>query len=306
MRSRRPIATILRINYQNIVMLPAFSELVTLPPGRSVRIEQVRQSASDPLPERFAHFHGPAELVFVNEGSGRFFSEAGEAAFAPGMVIFAPGMAIHDFAFDHGARKWTLVQFDSRAVDAGLAIPPRSACAARLDRHVAKRIAALLDWLHFCLEEQQAEAHVRLVLNALLLALRQVFDNPLAEDASQSLGLRQFRPLLQQWDRSPCAVLTLADAASLCALSPSYFSRLFKKTFGIGFIAYQTRFRVEQSARMLATSDAPVSQIAYLCGFHSHAYFTQRYKAAFGVPPSLHRARTLARKTLSSISPEQI
>jgi AraC-like DNA-binding protein len=83
----------------------------------------------------------------------------------------------------------------------------------------------------------------------------------------------------------------LAEAATLCGLSPTYFSRLFAKTFGAGFIAYQTRHRLQQAARLLARSDLPVSQIGYRFGFQSHAYFTQCFKAVFGVAPSAHRIR---------------
>ncbi|MBX9885409.1 MAG: AraC family transcriptional regulator [Novosphingobium sp.] len=278
-------------------MLPALSEPVALPPGRSVRIARVHQPAGEPVPERFLHFHGPAELVFMEQGSGCFISEAGEWTFAPGSVLYAPGMAIHDFAFAPGERGWTLVQFDPLAIDPRIAALPPCACAAAPGALAAARAALLLDWLAASLDDHQAEAQVVVLLEALLLALRGAFGDDGSVNAAPSSGLAHFRPLLQQWERLPDKALSLAEAASLCRLSSSYFSRLFAKTFGAGFVTYQTRFRLQQAARMLATGDLPVSQIGYRTGFHSHAYFAQCYRAAFGVSPSAHRKMLLAGKT---------
>ena len=198
-------------------MLPALSEPVALPPGRAVRIERVHQHSSDPLPERFLHFHGPAELVFMDRGTGTFISETGEWAVGPGSLVHVPGMAIHDFAFAPGERGWTLVQFDPLAVDPAVCALP-----------------------------------------------------------------------------APDKPLGLGDAASLCSLSPTYFSRLFAKTFGSGFVTYQTRLRLQRAARMLATGELPVSQIGYRTGFASHAYFSHCYRATFGVSPTQHRKMLLA------------
>lgn len=287
------IANIVAINYQNLVMLPALSEPVTLPPGRSVRIERVHQLGGEPLPERFLHFHGPAELVFIAQGTGTFISEGGEWPFSPGSVLYAPGMAIHDFAFAPGERRWTLVQFDPLAVDPAVCALPPTACAAAPGPVAAKRFTLLLDWLAASLAENAPERQVRALLETLQLALHGAFGEHGGEAAPAARGLAHFRPLLQHWERSPDKPLALADAASLCSLSPTYFSRLFAKTFGSGFVTYQTRLRLQQAARMLAAEDMPVSQIGYRLGFASHAYFSQCYRAVFGVSPKEHRKMLL-------------
>ena len=95
--------------------------------------------------------------------------------------------------------------------------------------------------------------------------------------------------MLDRLSANPAHTLTLGAAASLCAMSPSYFSRRFKQVFGAGFTAYQTRLKLQQAARLIATGGDPVSQIAFRLGCRSHAYFSQCFKAAFGVPPLQHR-----------------
>lgn len=259
-------------------------------------MERVHQPAGSPVPERYLHFHGPAELVIMEAGSGSFVSEAGEWPFAAGSVLYAPGMAIHDFAFAEGERRWTLVQFDPLAIDPALAALPSTACAAALGGTDAQRVALLLDWLAASLTEHAPERQVRVLLETLFLALRGALVEQIGEDAAPTPGLAHFRALLQHWERFPDRPLALGDAASLCGLSASYFSRQFARTFGAGFVAYQTRLRLQQAARMLATGDLPVSLIGYRTGFASHAYFSQCYRATFGVSPTEHRKMLLAGK----------
>lgn len=265
-----------------------------------MRIERVHQQEGQPVPERFLHFHGPAELVFMEQGTGSFITEAGEWSFARGSVLYAPGMAIHDFAFAPGERSWALVQFDPRAIAPALALLPPAACAAEPDQVAAQRITLLLDWLAGSLAGQAPEPQVCLLLETLLLALHGAFGQQAGDAQAAVPGLAHFRPLLQHWERFPDKPLTLAEAASRCGLSPSYFSRLFAKTFGSGFVTYQTHLRLQQAARMLTSSDLAVSQIGYRNGFASHAYFSQCYRAAFGVSPSEHRKMLLVGKRTSA------
>lgn len=275
-------------------MLPTFSEPVALPPGRAVRIERVHQHSSDPLPERFLHFHGPAELVFMDRGTGTFISETGEWAVGSGSLVHVPGMAIHDFAFAPGERGWTLVQFDPLAVDPAVCALPPTAGVATPDALAAERCTLLLEWLATAFADNAPERQMRVLLETLFLAVSEALGEHAGEAGASAQGLAHFRPLLQHWERAPDKPLGLGDAASLCSLSPTYFSRLFAKTFGSGFVTYQTRLRLQRAARMLATGELPVSQIGYRTGFASHAYFSHCYRATFGVSPTQHRKMLLA------------
>ncbi len=281
-------------------MLPALSEAIALPPGTVARVERVNQPDGSPVPERFPHFHGLAELVFVHHGSGSFISEIGEHRFGPRMLLYAPAMAIHDFAFDDGARAWTLVQFDALAADPHRTLLPRHAAAAGLEPASLARAGMILDWLADGLAadgsgHRLAPRDIETVLAALLLAIRPGLAAPPAGSGQASHPLSRFRPLLQQLLAQPGKAISLADAATMCALSAPYFSRMFKQVFGAGFAAYQNQFRLQQAARLLATSDAPVSQIAYQLGFRSHAYFSQRFRAMFGTSPSDYQNQVLRR-----------
>jgi AraC-like DNA-binding protein len=149
----------------------------------------------------------------------------------------------------------------------------------------------LTQWLAQSVMEQAPQMAVIVQLEALMLAAVQAFGPDPAKVAAAPSSLSKFRPLLNQLDHDPGLTLGLSQAATLCAMSPSYFSRRFKQAFGIGFVDYQTRLKLQQAARILATSDEPVCQIAYRMGFRSHAYFSHCFKAVFGATPSTLRSR---------------
>ncbi len=56
--------------------------------------------------------------------------------------------------------------------------------------------------------------------------------------------------------------LRLADIAAAVALHPNYAMGLFRVTFGMSVVAYLTQYRVAVAQRLLATTDAPVLDIA--------------------------------------------
>lgn len=273
-------------------MLLPLSEPVPLLPGVAARVEHVRQPAEMPVPQPFLHFHGPAELVLIEEGAGQFICEASRHRFIPGTILYAPSMAIHDFAFSPGARGWTLIQFDPHSVDRQAIPLPSTAQGAILDPEALARISMLAQWLAKSIADHAQQRAVVVQLEALVLAAVQAFGPDSADGTMAHSSLSKFRPLLDRLDGDPALTLRLHQAATLCAMSPSYFSRRFKQAFGIGFIEYQARLKLQQAARILATSDEPVSQIAYRMGFRSHAYFSHCFKTVFGVPPSRLRSRS--------------
>ena len=61
--------------------------------------------------------------------------------------------------------------------------------------------------------------------------------------------------------------LTLEELAEEFSLTPQYFSRYFKKQFGVNFHAYLNRLRLENAMKDLVLSDNTVTAVAYDNGF---------------------------------------
>lgn len=79
------------------------------------------------------------------------------------------------------------------------------------------------------------------------------------------------------------------ELAERCGMSPFRFSRLFKQTYGIGFLEFIQRKRMEEAEALLNNSEMPITSIAYAVGFQDPSYFTRAFKQHFGCCPSEYR-----------------
>jgi AraC-like DNA-binding protein/quercetin dioxygenase-like cupin family protein len=83
--------------------------------------------------------------------------------------------------------------------------------------------------------------------------------------------------------------ITLSDISEVVHMSEKYFSRFFKENFGINFVDYVNRIRLEKAASMLLSTDEQVTEIALACGYTNISYFIRSFKKAFGTSPHAFR-----------------
>ena len=87
----------------------------------------------------------------------------------------------------------------------------------------------------------------------------------------------------------------LGDLARTASLSPYHFLRVFKAVTGVTPHQWILRARLREAAHRLATTRAPVTEIALEVGFDDLSNFIRTFRAEFGVSPSRYRGRPDAR-----------
>lgn len=108
------------------------------------------------------------------------------------------------------------------------------------------------------------------------------------KDTTRSL-VEQARAYLSDHYADPdLGVDTLAGELNV---SPAYFSTLFKRETGEGFVAYLTRLRMEKALEYLNTTDDKTYIISDKVGYADPNYFSYVFKKQYGVAPSKYRHR---------------
>ena len=83
--------------------------------------------------------------------------------------------------------------------------------------------------------------------------------------------------------------LTAGQVADYMNFSPDYFSRRFKKRFGISYSEYLTLHRLKIGKKFLTETDESIQWIAYTLGFTDAAYFTRVFKKHCHMSPTEYR-----------------
>ncbi len=83
--------------------------------------------------------------------------------------------------------------------------------------------------------------------------------------------------------------ITLGDISEFVGYSIYHFSRLFKKEVGMPPYEYITRFRLDLAKHYLITTQKPIKDIAYECGYQNAINFYTLFKKNVGMSPKQFR-----------------
>ncbi|MFL0252654.1 response regulator [Clostridium neuense] len=89
--------------------------------------------------------------------------------------------------------------------------------------------------------------------------------------------------------------LSLAKAAKVFFVNPSYLSRIFKKEMDINFMEYLSKIRIDKAIMLISNTDFKAYEISEKVGFSDSSYFSTCFKRYTGVSVSEYRKAKLNR-----------
>jgi AraC family transcriptional regulator len=102
-------------------------------------------------------------------------------------------------------------------------------------------------------------------------------------------GLRRARALIEDDYGSK---LPIEDLAAAAGLSPTHFTRAFRRTYGAAPHQYLLSCRIQRAKEALAHTNKPIAQIALDCGFSSQEHLTRLFTRQTQTTPATHRRLT--------------
>jgi AraC family transcriptional regulator len=87
--------------------------------------------------------------------------------------------------------------------------------------------------------------------------------------------------------------IPLATLAALARLSPHYFCRAFKQSFGMPPHRYHTSLRIERAKTLLAKPFSSVTEVGLTMGFQETSSFSVAFQKTTGLTPTAYRRSLL-------------
>jgi len=108
-------------------------------------------------------------------------------------------------------------------------------------------------------------------------------------------GNKKLKPAVDYIINHPREKIYIEKMASLCNISVSYFSRLFKKELYMTFSRYVNIIKVNEAKELLELTKLQIGEIAFNVGYEDSGYFIKVFKEHEGETPAAYRKNYLYR-----------
>lgn len=249
------------------------------------------------------HDHDFFELALIDSGRGTHESDDGVIALHPGVVILLPPGAGHEYRACEDMRVYNCL-FRAELMDAELMWARRDSLLGplfdpgratgvglpstyvELDAAAARRIIEALEPIRAGEASTRAAQLARLLLALEIVAMAHA-------EVRRSDGPTSASPIVADAIDLMTADLafpwTLDDLSQRMFVGRFHLARTFARSVGQPPMHYLAGLRAERAAALLASTDLPVAVIGTKVGWPDPAYFSRRFRAAFGVSPRDYR-----------------
>lgn len=242
-----------------------------------------------------AHRHAQlAQVFYIQTGTAQAVVDGRKFTLADNQLFFIPAQAVHSFAF--APHTQGMVQSFPLAVLHSIVPMSPDILRNLSDPFLAEPepdLLTVMDLLDKALKDTGPfRTHIALSLAHSVLSITAALGS--GPNATGQTGSdRRLARLDQLIAEHQSAQRSARDYAADLGLSTAHLSRLCRAAKGVSASAYIEANIIQEACRLLAFTQLSVAEIGYRLGFADPSYFSRRFRAVQGEPPSLYRQRFL-------------
>ena len=259
----------------------------------------IHQYIADCIP---SHWHLELEVfillqgsVLIQIGDNSYYLEAGEGCFINTGVLHSftaivPSPCIyHSFVFDSGIIGGTPGSiFDTMYVRPLLNAGPDF---LKFRREEDEPVFQQFNIAFTACEEEKTgyEFDIREAMSKIMLYTKEKH-RTMPSRRVPTIQESRLKQMLEWIDGNLRNVMTVKDIADTANICTRECQRIFSRYLHYSPVEYIQRRRLFKAAEQLSTTDAPITEIAFDCGFSSPSYFTKLFRTLVGTTPTDYRA----------------
>lgn len=228
------------------------------------------------------HYHNDCEMVFVRSGQASVTVDGSEFPLGTGECAFLHGGDVH--CIQSGATSILLVlKVDGDYFGPILSSGRLAGPLLKADHSVCRVFDVIAKELR-CTDGYGSLA-ADCEVTRLLISVFRKEETVSAPSPGRQLHAGRFYDDISRLISEQYATITFDEAAGLMHFSRPYFSKTFRRVFGMTFTHYLNTVRVAVAVEQILDGGRSVTEICFGCGFNTIRNFNRVFKSFTGYSP---------------------
>jgi AraC-type DNA-binding domain-containing proteins len=253
------------------------------------------------------HMHLEHEIMWFYKARGSYSIGREKFALQNNTLVYVSPLTLHDMELDFTAdHERFILQYDHTALSnlkyPVPALESHTGVVSCLEEKDAERLQFIFKWFSEVNETAYSEKEIKPLMILLLSTVLQHAENAtkIATETDHQSIFAVIISFVINLETQTSFTMSLNEASESVGLSPSHFSRSFKKIMQVSFKEYLLRKKIALSIQLLRNTELSITDIAYKCEFTDAAYYCFQFRRVIGVTPKKFRNSNLTSEQLKT------